>query len=226
MNNLVDVQNLKKFFKSGDDTLKVLDGLDLQVKKGSIITITGESGVGKSTLLALLGGLDYVTDGQIIIQNQDITKLAEKEMTLFRCDNIGFVFQHHFLLPEFTAYENIILPYLIKNNTIDRITKNYIKDLISIVGLEDRMTHKPGELSGGECQRTALLRALVNKPQIIIADEPTGNLDEKTTRVIFGLIKKLNKKYKFTFIIATHNLLVKKYTHQFYVLKNGKLLKK
>ncbi len=226
MNNLVDIQKLRKYFKSGDDTLKVLDDLNLQVNKGSIVTVTGESGVGKSTLLALIGGLDYVTEGRIIIQNQDITKLSEKAMTLFRCNNIGFVFQHHFLLPEFTAYENIILPYLVRNNTIDNATKKYIAELISIVGLEDRMEHKPGELSGGECQRTALLRALINKPQIVVADEPTGNLDEKTTKIIFELIKKLNKKYKFTFIIATHNLLIKKYSHKFYVLKNGKLAKR
>ena len=223
MNNIVNIKNLKKHFTSGNNTLKVLDGLDLRVQEGSIVTITGESGVGKSTLLSLVGGLDYVTDGEIVIKDEDITKLSEKEMTLFRRDNIGFVFQHHFLLPEFNAYENIIIPYLLKNNTIDRSAKKYIKELISIVGLDNRMKHKPGELSGGEAQRIAMLRALVNKPRIVIADEPTGNLDEKTTMVIFELIKKLNKKYKFTFLIATHNQSIKKYTHDFYVLKNNRL---
>jgi len=226
MSNLIEIHNLQKYFVSGIETLKVLDKLNLQVKKSSIVTITGESGVGKSTLLSLIAGMDYATGGRIYIHDQDITELSEKEMTLFRGRHIGFVFQHHFLLPEFTAYENIIIPCLIAGKTINQATRKYIDDLVSIVGLEHRINHKPGKLSGGESQRTALLRALVNKPQLILADEPTGDLDEKNTRIIFDLIKKLNKKYKFTFIIATHNLLIKKYTHDFYVLKEGRLFRR
>lgn len=226
MNNIIKIKNLQRYFQSGHDILKVIDSLNCDVKPGSIVTFTGESGVGKSTLLALIGGLDSITGGSIIIKDVNITELNEKEMADFRADNIGFVFQNHFLLPEFNAYENIILPYYIKHNILSNEIKKYIDELVSDVGLADRMKHKPGKLSGGECQRVALLRALINKPEIIIADEPTGNLDEKNTLIIFRLIKTLNKKYNFTFLIATHNLLIKKFTHYFYVIKKGQLFKR
>ncbi|MBU1076934.1 MAG: ABC transporter ATP-binding protein [Spirochaetes bacterium] len=226
MNNIITIEELQKHFTSGHDLLKVIDELNFQVKKGSIVTITGESGVGKSTLLSLIGGLDSVTGGRILIKDTDITKIDEKEMADFRAQNLGFVFQHHFLLPEFTAYENIILPFYVRHNTLPDPVKKYIDDLIREVGLQDRMSHKPGQLSGGECQRTALLRALICRPEIVIADEPTGNLDEKNTLIIFKLISHLNKKYKFTFLVATHNLLIKKYSHYYYVIRKGRLFKK
>lgn len=226
MNEIIKVNKLQKYFQSGPDTLKVIDDLNAVINPSTINTITGESGVGKSTLLSLISGLDDITSGEIIIKGVDITKLNEKELADFRVDNIGFVFQYHYLLPEFDAYENIILPYYIKHNTLNSKVKKYVDDLIKEVGLENRKHHKPGQLSGGECQRIALLRSLINKPQIVLLDEPTGNLDEKNTKLIFDLIKFLNKKYKFTFLIATHNLMVKKYTNTFYVLRSGKLVKK
>lgn len=226
MSDIISIVKLKKYFQSGDVILKVIDDLSIKMPQGKIMVITGESGVGKSTLLSLIGGLDYVTAGDIFIKTENITRLNENQITKFRLNNVGFVFQHHFLLQEFTAYENILLPYLIKSSLIPNEIHQYIMDLLNIVHLTDRKDHKPGQLSGGECQRIALLRALVNRPELILADEPTGSLDEKNTHTIFNLIKQLNKKYDFTFIIATHNMIVRKYCHQLYLLKNGKLLKK
>ena len=226
MNNFINIKNLKKYFKSGDVVLKVLDNLNFSVNQGKISVITGESGVGKSTLLSLIGGLDNVTDGEIFINSIDLTKLNEKELAPFRANNIGFVFQYHFLLQEFTAYENILLPYMIKNNNVPNKTQKYVNELLDLVNLKDRKNHKPGQLSGGECQRISLLRALVNKPQIIIADEPTGNLDEKNSLMVFKLIQSLNRKFKFTFLIATHNMLIKKYSDEIYLLRNGILHKR
>lgn len=226
MNNIITINNLKKYFKSGDSILKVLDDLNLSIRKGDIVAITGESGVGKSTLLSLMGGLDNITSGEIFIKGKEISKLQEKESTSFRAENLGFVFQNHYLLSEFTAYENILLPTLIKRQERENVIEKYINELLDLVHLKDRRHHKPGTLSGGECQRIALLRALVNRPEIVMADEPTGNLDEKNTVIIFDLIKRLNKKYKVTFIIATHNFLIKKYCDELYVIKQGKIFKR
>ncbi|MDD5066709.1 MAG: ABC transporter ATP-binding protein [bacterium] len=226
MNKLIEIINLKKHFKSGAQTLKVLDDLNFSVQKGEIIAVTGESGVGKSTLLSLIGGLDSVTAGEIRIREKDITRLGETELTQFRGDYIGFVFQNHFLLNEFTAYENILIPHLIRKRKLTRDTDRYILGLLDMVRLRERKDHKPGELSGGECQRIALLRALMNRPEIVIADEPTGNLDEKNSMLIFDLMRTLNRKFKVTFIIATHNQAVRKYSDDIYVLKQGKIFRK
>jgi lipoprotein-releasing system ATP-binding protein len=206
--------------------LKVLDDLNLSVPKAHILAVTGESGVGKSTLLSLIGGLDSATAGEVNIRGQDITRLTEEKLSRFRAENIGFVFQNHFLLSEFTAYENILLPYLVRADRQTKDVNGHILELLDMVNLRERKDHKPGQLSGGECQRVALLRALVNKPQIVIADEPTGNLDEKNTRLIFELIKDLNKRFKVTFIIATHNLLVKRFSHEVQVIRQGKIFKR
>ncbi len=224
MNEIIlEIKNLHKYFQTGDTILKVLKGLDLKVKKGQIVAITGESGVGKSTLLSLIGGLDFVTDGSIKIKQTEITKLDQEQLNIFRAQYIGFMFQFHYLLPEFNAIENVFLPLMIKEKRFKKEFFNKAKTVLKEVGLEKRIYHKPGELSGGECQRIALSRALVKNPEIVIADEPTGNLDDKNTEIVFNLIAKLNKKYKTTFIIATHNLQVTKIAHQVFILKNGRL---
>jgi len=224
-NEILIVENLHKYFHSGGTILKVLQGIDLKVLKGSIVTITGESGVGKSTLLSLIGGIDTPTDGKIKIKGLDITELNEEELSKFRAETLGFVFQFHFLLPELTALENLFVPFLIKGY---KNRNNFYKksiELLEEVGLEKRWHHKPSELSGGECQRVALARALVKNPEIVIADEPTGNLDEKNSKVVIKLIKNLNKKYGNTFIIASHNLEFTKISDESYVIKNGKIYK-
>lgn len=226
MSDIIQASRLRKYFQSGSVTLKVLDDLDLSVPAGRILAVTGESGVGKSTLLSLLGGLDSPTSGRILFAGRDIAPLSEEELAAFRAAHTGFVFQNHFLLSEFSAYENILLPAMLKKSGLTKKQERYVLDLLGMVNLRERKDHRPGQLSGGECQRVALLRALVNHPRLVIADEPTGNLDEKNTRLVFRLIRDLNRKYRVTFIIATHNPLIREFAHDVCVIRQGKIHKK
>ena len=184
--------------------LAVLKGVDIDIQKGEFITIIGKSGAGKSTLLHILGTLDNADDGSLQILNTDISNLKGKKLSLFRNKNIGFVFQFHHLLPEFTALENVTIPALIGGDNDQQATKK-AKELLDYLGLADRLKHKPNELSGGEQQRVAIARALVNNPALIMADEPTGNLDSATSSDIHALIASLRKEFQITFIIVTHN---------------------
>ncbi|MBN1897161.1 MAG: ABC transporter ATP-binding protein [Spirochaetes bacterium] len=222
---ILQIKGLVKNFQSGSTILEVLQGLDLEVNEGDCIAIMGESGVGKSTLLSLIGGLDSVTEGSIRINDTQITQLDERDLAHFRARFLGFMFQYHYLLPEFNALENVFLPLLIKEKNFKKEFEKKARELLEEVGLKGRLFHKPGELSGGECQRVALSRALVKKPKLVIADEPTGNLDDKNTQIVFDLITSLNKKYNTTFIIATHNKKIVQYARKVYLLENGKLNK-
>ncbi len=222
---LLKIVELHKYFHTGKNELKVLKGINLDVNHGDLIAIMGESGTGKSTLLSLIGGLDYPTSGKIYLRDIEITAQDEEIVTKLRRKYFGYIFQYHFLLNEFTAIENVVIPLLIKKQKKEKDIYNKAKKLLEEVGLGGRINHRPGELSGGECQRVALCRAIIHNPEIVIADEPTGNLDEKNTEHIFELIKYLNKKYKTTFIIATHNHKVKRITRKVYLLQQGKLKK-
>lgn len=201
---ILEAVDIKKQFQSGPEVLHVLRGIDLVIQKGEIVVIMGPSGVGKSTLLHILGTLDKPTTGEVYINSQDVSKLKETEIALFRNKNIGFVFQFHYLLPEFTALENLLVPNMIGDrnwkNNIDRA-----KELLGEVGLSERLNHRPNQLSGGEQQRVAMARALINRPKIVFADEPTGNLDSQNSHALFELILKLNAKYRQAFVIVTHN---------------------
>jgi lipoprotein-releasing system ATP-binding protein len=205
MNELIRVENLHKSYYDGSMELPVLKGIDMAIKMGEIVSIVGASGVGKSTLLNILGALDRPTDGRVFYLEQEIFTLNDKKLAEFRSREIGFVFQFHHLLPEFTALENVSMPALIarvpRNEAYPRARK-----LLEHVGLKDRLTHKPSKLSGGECQRVALARALMNNPKVVLADEPTGNLDRKTSEAMHDLIWELNEMFNQTFIIVTHNL--------------------
>jgi lipoprotein-releasing system ATP-binding protein len=207
MNNhkiILEAIDIEKNFQSGPIVLKVLKSISLKVLQGEILVIMGPSGVGKSTLLHILGTLDTPSSGKIIIHSQEISHLKEAEIASFRNKNIGFVFQFHYLLPEFTALENILIPNMIGNrNWKQKI--DYAKDILNEVGLSGRLTHRPNQLSGGEQQRVAMARALINQPKIVFADEPTGNLDSKSSYSLFELILNLNTKYKQAFVIVTHN---------------------
>jgi lipoprotein-releasing system ATP-binding protein len=213
---------LCKSYKSGQNELQVLQGIDITVKKGEIITIVGASGSGKTTLLNLLGTLDRPTSGTVFYQDQDIFSLNDKNLAQFRNREIGFVFQFHHLLPEFSAIENVMMPILIANESKDKAF-GLAKELLQTVGLNGREHHRPSELSGGEQQRVAVARALVNNPNVVLADEPTGNLDRITGEAIHELLYKLNEKMNQTFIIVTHNESLAERADRIIKLTDGKV---
>ncbi|MGB9696808.1 MAG: ABC transporter ATP-binding protein [Ignavibacteria bacterium] len=199
---LLEVNDLKKSYAiTKTNLLRVLKGINLKIFKSEIVAIVGKSGAGKSTLLHLLGTLDKPDSGSYYFEGIDVFKMSEKKLAEFRTQQIGFIFQFHHLLPEFTTLENVLIPSMIKGEyDIERA-----KTLLNDVGLIERANHKPSELSGGEAQRAALARALMNSPKVVLADEPTGNLDTKNAEIVIDLIFDLRKKFKQTFIIVTHN---------------------
>jgi len=194
----------KEYQVSKDSTLKVLKGIDLEVYEGEIVSIIGPSGAGKSTLLHLIGTLDKPTGGEVWFEDKKVSDLGSNDLARFRNKSIGFVFQFHHLLPEFTAIENVSIAAMISGKSLKEI-ENRAKEILTEVGLGERIDHKPSELSGGETQRVAIARALINSPRVILADEPTGNLDTHNSEEIMSLIFKLRDKYKQTFILITHN---------------------
>ncbi len=197
---MLKAENIHKSYNE----IKVLKGISLEIKKGELVSIVGKSGSGKSTLLHILGTLDLPDTGSISIANTNVNSLNAKELAEFRNKNIGFVFQFHHLLAEFTALENAMIPGLIQKRSKSLVEKE-AKDLLDYLGLSDRIDHKPGQMSGGEQQRVAIARALINKPIIVFADEPTGNLDTQTSEELHGLFKQVNKDLETTFVIVTHN---------------------
>lgn len=221
---ILEAFDIKKEFKSGPEILKVLKGITIKVREGEILVIMGPSGVGKSTLLHILGTLDKPTNGKILIDSIDIMKYKESEIASFRNKKIGFVFQFHYLLPEFTALENLIIPKMIGNRDWKR-NIGHAKALLNEVGLTERMNHRPNQLSGGELQRVAMARALINRPKIVFADEPTGNLDSQNSMALFELILNLNKKYKQAFIIVTHNEMFANNANRVIHLLDGRIEK-
>ncbi len=200
----IKIEGLHKSFIIDSTTLQVVKGIDMEIKKGEMIAIIGASGVGKSTLLHIIGTLDRPTEGKVLFDGNDIFKLDNEELARFRNKKIGFVFQFHHLLPEFTALENTMMPALI-NRTDKAETEVMAKKLLKEVGLGERLNHKPGKLSGGEQQRVAVARALVLSPELVLADEPTGNLDTHTGEEIHSLLREINKTKGTTFILVTHN---------------------
>ena len=202
---LIQVQHLTKSFGNGDKRVDVLKGIDLHISRGERAAIVGASGVGKTTLLHILGTLDRPTSGKVFYEGKDIFTLHEKELALFRNRRIGFVFQFHHLLPEFTALENTMMPCLIQGMTKQEASLK-AEEILTLVGLKERLLHKPGELSGGEQQRVAVARALVLEPRVLLADEPTGNLDTKTGESVFQLLLEVNRTKGVPLIIVTHNL--------------------
>jgi lipoprotein-releasing system ATP-binding protein len=201
---MISIVDLHKTFVMGERTLTVLKGINLDIKRGELIAIVGASGAGKSTLLHIIGMLDRPTKGTVSFDELDLFQLPEAAQAAFRNKRIGFVFQFHHLLPEFTALENTCMPALIQRRPLAEIEGEAVS-LLTEVGLKERLHHKPGELSGGEQQRVAVARALIQKPDLVLADEPTGNLDSHTGEALFALMRDLNKSRGTTFVIVTHN---------------------
>ena len=203
-------------------TLKVLRGVNIQIQTGEVVSIVGKSGAGKSTLLHILGGLDLPDKGIVEIDGEDICKLSSKDLAIIRNEKIGFVFQFHHLLPEFTALENICIPSFIRGNSLEK-SKPYAMELLNYLGLSDRKDHKPTQLSGGEQQRIAVARALINKPSVIFADEPSGNLDSQSSKELHQLIFNLRKDFNQTFVIVTHNPELADMSDRCLVMEDGKI---
>ena len=212
----------KNIYKKYAD-LEILKGISVDINQGEVVSVVGSSGAGKTTLLTILGTLDRPTSGELIIDGTDVYKLNDKKLAAFRNLNIGFVFQFHHLLPEFDALENVCMPALIAK-TSKKQAETKAKELLDYLGLKDRFTHKPSELSGGEQQRVAVARALINSPKIIFADEPSGNLDSKTAQELHQLFFNLRKEMNQTFVIVTHNTELAEMADRKIVMKDGKVI--
>ncbi len=220
---LLETKNLSKHFSEGELRVDVLKGIDFSINKNESVAIIGASGSGKSTLLHLLGGLDVADTGEIVINGEDIGKLNDEQRGEMRNKHLGFIYQFHHLLPEFSALENVAMPLLIRRSN-EKEVFDKANDLLEKVGLAQRVQHRPGELSGGERQRAAIARALVTEPACILADEPTGNLDEKTADQVFELILELNQSLGTSLIMVTHNLELSKRVDRVVELKEGVLV--
>lgn len=216
---LIEIKNLCKVYGSGETKVEALKNINLNIEQGEFVAIVGPSGSGKSTLLHLLGGVDKSSSGEVIIKGESIYKLKEKELSILR-RKLGFVFQFFNLIPVLTAEENIEMPVLLDGNKID---KKYMNELLKLLGLEERRNHNPSELSGGQQQRVSIGRALANKPSIILADEPTGNLDSKNSKEVLELLKYCAKKYNQTLILITHDVNIAKSADRVVNIEDGQI---
>ena len=202
---ILRLENIEKYYSGNIDKLHIIRNLSLTVEEGEFISILGRSGSGKSTLLNIIGLLDKIDKGKIYIGGQEVEKLSDEKKDILKNGMLGFVFQFHYLLPEFTALENVMLPALVNDFKNRKEVEERAMEILDAVGLKDRVKHKPSQLSGGEKQRVAIARALINSPKILLADEPTGNLDEETSETIFDILRDINKNRKQTIIVDTHS---------------------
>ncbi|AKB19145.1 ABC transporter, ATP-binding protein [Methanosarcina sp. WWM596] len=215
---IVEISNVRKSYVLGDMEVPVLSGINLKIEKGEILAIMGPSGSGKSTLMNLIGCLDRPTEGQVLIKGMDLHRMSDEELAHLRGLEIGFVFQTFNLVPRLTAFENVLLPTFANSRSID--PRKRAKELLKLMGLQDRMHHRPGELSGGQSQRVSIARALINDPSILLADEPTGNLDSKTGSEILQIFMDLNNEGR-TIVIVTHDPEIAKYADRVVLVKDG-----
>ena len=224
MNNIImKLEDIDKFYMETGNKLHILRKLNLEVKRGEFVSILGKSGSGKSTLLNIMGLLDKIDGGKIWIDDKEVSSLNEMERNNIKNHFLGFVFQFHYLMSEFTALENVMIPALLNNFKNKTEIEKEAKELLEIVGLAERMKHKPNQLSGGEKQRVAIARAMINKPKLILADEPTGNLDEDTGELIFSLFRKINKEHNQSIVVVTHARDLSQVTDRQVYLKRGVL---
>jgi putative ABC transport system ATP-binding protein len=218
-NKIIELKNVSKIYRRGSENICAVNDVDLVLNKGDFCSVVGTSGSGKTTLMNLIGCIDNPTEGTVKIKNKDVSGLPQKHLTKIRRDTLGFVFQQFFLIPTLTASENVQIPGLFANNS-QRIKR--AAELLDLVGLSNRIHHRPGEMSGGEMQRTAIARALINSPEILLADEPTGNLDSENAKIVFDTFKKLNKA-GLTIIVVTHSKELAKNADKIITIKDGKI---
>lgn len=219
--NILEARDLRKHYSNGENTVKALDGININVKSGEFVAIVGTSGSGKSTLLHMLGGLDRPTSGKVLVDNKDIFTFKDDELTIFRRRKIGFIFQSFNLVPILNVYENIVLPIELDGNIPDN---SYIDKIINTLGLKDKLFSLPNNISGGQQQRVAIARAIASKPAIILADEPTGNLDSKTTIDVMGLLKITSTKFNQTIVMITHNEEIAQMADRVIRIEDGRIV--
>lgn len=217
---ILETRDLKKYYGNGDIQVKALDGVNLAIEEGEFAAVVGTSGSGKSTLLHMLGGLDYATGGTVTVAGKKIFELNENELTIFRRRQIGFIFQSYNLVPILSVYENIVLPLELDGRSVD---EEFVKDIVHTLGLENKLDNLPGQLSGGQQQRVAIARALVTKPAIILADEPTGNLDSRTSDEVIELLKLTSQKFHQTIVMITHNPEIAKQADRCIHIEDGRV---
>lgn len=218
---ILQTENLKKYYGSGDTQVRALDGVDLAVENGEFVAIVGTSGSGKSTLLHMLGGLDRPTSGRVTVDGKDIFSLKDEALTIFRRRKIGFVFQAYNLVPVLSVYENIVLPVELDGRRPDQ---DYLQEVIAVLGLEKKRNSRPNQLSGGQQQRVAIARALAAKPAILLADEPTGNLDSRTSQDVLGLMKVAGQKFSQTMVMITHNEEIAQMADRIVRIEDGRIV--
>ena len=219
--HILETKDLRKIYGSGDTEVRALDGVNLQIENGEFVAIVGTSGSGKSTLLHMLGGLDRPTDGKVIVDGKDIFSLKEEALTIFRRRKIGFVFQSYNLVPVLNVYENIVLPIELDGGTVN---KEFVQRIIQTLGLDGRLDALPSQLSGGQQQRVAIARALAAAPAIILADEPTGNLDSRTSQDVLSLLKVTSQKFSQTIVMITHNEEIAQMADRIIRIEDGKIV--
>ena len=220
---ILETRDLKKYYGTGDTQVKALDGVELNIQQGEFVAIVGTSGSGKSTLLHMLGGLDRPTSGTVTVDGKDIFALKDEALTIFRRRKIGFVFQSYNLVPVLSVWENIVLPVELDGRKVDEA---YVEEVISTLGLEKKLRNLPGQLSGGQQQRVAIARALATKPAILLADEPTGNLDSRTSQDVLGLMKVTGQKFAQTMVMITHNEEIAQMADRIVRIEDGRIVKR
>ena len=218
---ILETHDLKKYYGAGDTQVKALDGVDLSIEQGEFVAIVGTSGSGKSTLLHMLGGLDRPTSGTVIVDGKDIFALKDEALTIFRRRKVGFVFQSYNLVPVLSVWENIVLPVELDGAKVDEA---YVQEVIATLGLEKKLRNLPGQLSGGQQQRVAIARALATKPAILLADEPTGNLDSKTSQDVLGLMKVTGQKFAQAMVMITHNEEIAQMADRIVRIEDGRIV--
>ncbi len=219
--SILQTESLKKYYGTGDTEVRALDGVDLTVERGEFVAIVGTSGSGKSTLLHMLGGLDRPTAGKVTVDGRDIFALKDEELTIFRRRKIGFVFQSYNLVPVLSVWENIVLPIQLDGKAVD---ETFVQDVVATLGLEKKLQSLPNQLSGGQQQRVAIARALATKPAILLADEPTGNLDSKTSQDVLGLMKVTSQKFGQTMVMITHNEEIAQLADRIVRIEDGRIV--